>query len=226
MVEIQSFTTKEPIKLIGMEAGICYGSNTSDEDKNFKRGKGCINSNHGRTLEFPDVYMVIDGYSAKVIREFYTHIGGAPTRLQASTRYIDYTKDFHYIIPPKIEHDPGAARIYNDAVINIINAVTTLQNLGVEKEDASMLLPFAMQTKIVCKMNLRTLISMSRQRLCARAFWEYRKLFHEIMDALSKYSEEWSMVVDAMFYPKCEDYGYCPEAHGCGMNPPKKEVKE
>lgn len=62
--------------------------NTSDDKKNYKHGLSCIESEHGRTWEFPDVYAIIDGYSAKVVREWYTHVGGAPTRLQASTRLL------------------------------------------------------------------------------------------------------------------------------------------
>lgn len=55
-------------------------------------------------LEFPQIYLEISGYSARVIRELYTHISGAPTRLQASTRYIDYTNEgFDCIIPKSIE---------------------------------------------------------------------------------------------------------------------------
>ena len=78
-------TTKNPITLIGERAGICWGADISNKEKNYKRGLDCILSNHGRTLEYVNVEMIIDGYSARVIREWYTHIGGAPTRLQAST---------------------------------------------------------------------------------------------------------------------------------------------
>ena len=111
-VIIQSETTKNPITLIGQQAGICYGANTEDKERNYKRGLDCLSSNHGRTFEFPDVYMIIDGYSARVIREWYTHIGGAPTRLQASTRYINYQKGFDYITPPKVEKNAEALKIY------------------------------------------------------------------------------------------------------------------
>lgn len=53
--------------------------------------------------------MILDGYSARVIREWYTHIGGSPTRLQASTRYIDYEHGFDYVVPPSIEKDEAAS---------------------------------------------------------------------------------------------------------------------
>ena len=48
-----------------------------------------------------NVEMVLDGYSARVIREWYTHFGGSPTRLQASARYVDYN-NFAYVIPPAV----------------------------------------------------------------------------------------------------------------------------
>lgn len=80
-VIIHEETSKNPITLIGKEAGICYGSDVSNNEKNYKRGLELIKSGHGRTLEFPQVYMTLDEYSARTIREFYTHIAGGPTRL-------------------------------------------------------------------------------------------------------------------------------------------------
>lgn len=74
-VTITNDTTKEPIQMIGKYAGECWGADTTVPSKNFKRGINCLNSEHGRTWEFPDVYMTIEGYSARVIREWYTHIG-------------------------------------------------------------------------------------------------------------------------------------------------------
>ena len=68
-VIIQPHTTKNPITLIGEEAGICYGTDTTDPVKNYKRGKRCIEDGLGRVLEFPQVYMILDGYSARVMRE-------------------------------------------------------------------------------------------------------------------------------------------------------------
>ena len=93
-------TSEKPITLIGTRAGICWGADISDAAKNYKRGLDCIRSGHGRTFEYVNVEVVLDGYSARVIREWYTHIGGSPTRLQASTRYIDYGA-FAYVTPPK-----------------------------------------------------------------------------------------------------------------------------
>ena len=46
-----------------------------------------------------------------------------------------------------------------------------------------------------CKHNLRNLMDMSRQRMCSRAYHEYRALFSGLCRELSGYSEEWDYTV-------------------------------
>ena len=215
-------TVKDPISLIGRCAGVCWGGDIEDPVKNHKRGLSCITSNHGRTLEYPDIYAVLDGYSARVIREWYTHIGGAPTRLQASTRYIDYN-NFKYYTPPKIATDPKTCQIFDEAMSNIMSSYMALLDLGVTKEDAANILPLGMSTKIVDKRNVRNVMDMSRQRMCSRAYHEFRNLFHDYISALSEYSDEWKELCDLVMMPKCEALGYCPEAKSCGRLPKKTD---
>lgn len=159
--------------------------------------------------------MVIDGYSARTLREWYTHIGGAPTRLQASTRYIDYGK-FDYIMPKSVSKNKAAEKLYSETIETIKNNLQRLSELQIPREDIAMLLPLGMTTKVVDKRNLRNLIDMSRQRLCSRAYWEYRELFKDIEKALSEYSEEWKYIIETQMKPKCDALGYCPEKHSCG----------
>lgn len=208
-------TTKNPITLIGQRAGVCWGADVSDDAKNYKRGMDCIESGHGRTLEFVNVEMILDGYSARVIREWYTHIGGAPTRLQASTRYIDYG-DFDYVVPPSIKDKDALRSIYEEIMGDIMQAEQDLEKFGIPREDAAMLLPLGMTTRVVDKRNLRNLIDMSRQRMCERAYWEFRDLFDDIYKALWAYSGEWATICETQFHAKCEPMGRCPEKHGCG----------
>lgn len=221
-VTIQSHTTKTPITLIGEEAGICWGANTKNQERNYKRGLECLSNEHGRTFEFPDVYMIFDGYSARVIREWYTHIGGSPTRLQASTRYIDYEHGFDYVTPPSILNNRKAADIYTGIMADIAEGLKTLVELDIPKEDAALALPLGMTTKMVCKHNLRNLIDMSHQRMCSRAYHEYRALFQDVVNALRDYSDEWEYVVDTYFQPKCRYFGFCKERNTCGLMPRKE----
>ena len=224
-VIIQSETTLNPIFLMGQEAGICWGANVLDQQKNFNRGVDCLLSGHMRTAEFPQIYLVLDGYSARVIRELYTHIGGGPTRLQASTRYIDY-KNFDYITPPSIKNKEDALYYYEIAMSHLQTSMEELLTLGVPKEDVANLLPLGMTTKVVLRTNLRNLIDMSHQRLCTRAYWEFRRMMLDIINALREYSEEWKILIDEykVFQPKCDVCGFCTEKYSCGRQPRKSDL--
>lgn len=222
-VIILSETPKNPLSLIGKRAGVCWNADVSDDDKNIKRGIGCIEAGHGRTMEFVDVHMIIDGFSARVMREYYRHVGGLTPYLQASTRYIDY-KDFDVIRPASIERNKEALVEFNMAVKNLRKSLETLKILGVPNEDVANLLPLGMTTKCIEKRNLRNLVDMSHVRKCSRAYHEYRlELFPAIENALKDYSEQWAWIVDNLFKTKCEVYGYCDEKNSCGRMPRKED---
>ena len=59
-VVILSETCDEPLTFCGSLAGICWGSDASDHEKNFKRGVDCLTSGHMRVLEYPQIYMILD----------------------------------------------------------------------------------------------------------------------------------------------------------------------
>lgn len=213
-------TTIDPISLMGRRAGICLGKDITDSEKNYKRGLDCIKSNHGRVFEFVNIEAIIEGYSARVIREWYTHIGGSPTRLQSSTRYVNYD-NFEYIVPKTVQTEEQKTW-YNNAIDTISQTLKNLEESGVKREDAAMLLPLGMTTKIVDKRNVRSVISMAEQRMCSRAYWEYRELFNEYIKQLKLYSEEWTTLIPMVMKPKYETLGYCPEKYSCGRKSQKK----
>ena len=178
----------------------------------------CIKSGHGRSFEYVNVEMIIDDYSSRVMREYYTHIAGAPTRLQSSTRYIDYAnKGFDFVVPHKIRANSEALSLYCGVMDYINEQCAILENdYNIPKEDVANLLPLGMTTKIVDKRNLRSLVKMSHVRKCSRAYWEFQELFYDIENELSKISDEWKWIVDNLFVPKCEFYGKCTENNSCG----------
>lgn len=221
-VTILPETTKAPLSLMGKMSGICYGSDIEDEAKNYKRGKNCVEDGHGRVLEFAQVYMRLDGYSARVIREFYTHIGSAPTRLQASTRYINY-ENFEYVTPKSIEKNKDTKDMYKATMQTIAKCLDFLDNCNIPKEDAAMVLPLGMTTTVSIRDNARSLSNMSAQRLCSRAYWEYRQLMRDIINALSAYSSEWEELCNMTMKCKCDVSGYCLESKSCGKYPKKNE---
>lgn len=211
-----------PITSIGEVAGICWGADTKDKTKNYKRGIDCLKNNHGRVMEYTDIEVVIEGYSARVIRELYTHIIGT-SRLQASTRYVDYS-DFDYYTPVAIQKNEIAKDLYDNCMNTIKDTYSKLLDLGIKKEDVGGLLPLNSTTKIVLKINLRALIHMFNMRTCNRAYIEFRTLMKELKIELSKLSEEWKFLCDYCFVPKCIADGYCTETYSCNLMPSIEEV--
>lgn len=222
--------TPNPLQVIGKCAGICWNAPVDEPEKNIKRAKECIESNHGRVLEFPDMTVVIDGPSARMMRELYTHIGGGPTRLQSSTRYVN-EKDFKYYTPPSCQKD-GVKEIYEEAMQHDAEVYRKLIELGVPREDAANKLPLGMESKMVWKINLRALVNFFNRRLCTRALKEIREFATALKNTIAQVDEEWAWIAENLFVPSCEQYKYmnpalcfCAEKKGCGRHPYIKEWK-
>lgn len=205
--------------------GVCWAAPLDDAEKNRKRAISCIKAGHGRVLEYVDVEMVISGASARCLRELYTHIGGSPTRLQSSTRYVSEEQGFGYYIPPKIENNEELKPIYEEGMELIQKTYNSLMARKATKEDAANILPLGMESKMVWKINLRALINFMNRRLCTRALKEIRELSIEIKDRLAEKNEEWAWIAENLFVPTCEIYKYrnpnlvfCPEQQCCGKH--------
>lgn len=216
-------TTKDPLQLIGTTSAVCYNADISNKEKNIKRALDCIHSGHGRVLEWPNVEVIVEGFSAKMMREAMRHIVGTSV-LQASTRYIDYEKGFDVITPPSIESNNDAMEVWCKAMNDIKMAMGSLKALGIPKEDYTNLLPLAYQSKMIWKVNLRTLVNFMNMRLCSRAYWEIREFSNMLKKALMEYSPEWEIICKELFVPKCDAVGYCTEAKCCGRHKTKLEV--
>ena len=205
--------------------GVCWAAPLDDAEKNRKRAISCIKAGHGRVLEYVDVEMVISGASARCLRELYTHIGGSPTRLQSSTRYVSEEQGFGYYTPPKIENNEELKPIYEEGMELIQKTYNSLMARKATKEDAANILPLGMESKMVWKINLRALINFMNRRLCTRALKEIRDLSVEIKNQLAAKNEEWAWIADNLFVPTCEIYKYrnpnlvfCPEQQCCGKH--------
>lgn len=206
MIEILNYT-RMPLTVIGTNASYCYDTVLKDELHASRIAKHCINSGHGRNLEFADVTIKVT-CSARVARELYTHVGGSPTRVQASTRYITY-EDFNYVVPEGLTLEQSY--IYNICMKNIRDSYRELKELGLENDKTGYILPLAMETTFVWKGNIRTLENMFNQRLCYRALEEYRLLMIELKKKLAGLDEEWKWISNKLFIPKCIKDGFCIE---------------
>lgn len=224
MITILPQTDIHPLNTIGYCAGVCWNSPVDDSEKNIARAKSCIQSGHTRTAEYPDVFCVIQGYSARCIRELYTHIIGT-TRLQSSTRYVD-AKNMNVENEFYSPFADEARDVYKEGLEKVMETYQKLEDLGCPKEDAANILPLGMDTKIVWKINLRALMHFMNLRLCSRAYKEIRALSNELKAELKKLSSEWEWICDNLLLPKCEATGYCDEAKSCGRKITKAQMEE
>lgn len=215
MIKILDYT-KKPLTLMGEVASVCWDSRPSPQI-----GIDCIESGHGRVLEYIDVVVEISGYSIKTIRQLYTHIIGV-SRLEQSTRYVDCS-NFDFTIPNSIKNNPLAYKEYLEFMQYAQNKYEILRNLSIPKEDVANILPAGMCTKMVLKINGRALLHMAEMRLCQRAYWEFRKLIGELLEKIKELDDEWKKVV-SYATPRCVSLGYCEEKNSCNLMPAKKEV--
>lgn len=210
---------EQPLTKIGEVAGVCYG--TTNPKRFYNIGKTCIEQNHGRVMEFTNILFTFDGYSAKVIRELFRNKAGT-SELQASTRYIEYSKDFDYVVPHSVKANPEAFDVWERTINSICQGIVKLEELGIPNEDRTNLLPLAYATKGVYQINLRELLHVCRVRLCTSAYWEYRMFMQHLLNEIKEVSDEWRFIVENYCKPKCDFDGHCSEARvKCGRHPLK-----
>ena len=186
MIQILNTTTKQPISIIGHNAGVCYNSDIKDSVKNYNRGYKCIKEGHGEMVEYPIVSFIADGYSARLMRQMFRH--RVSTKSQSSTRYVNYD-NFNYYTPKSISDNELAFRIYTDTMEVIRKNYDRLINLYIDKEDVANILPLGMNTKVVFQCNLRELIHICNLRLCSRAYIEAQQLCKDLIEELRKYDD-------------------------------------
>ncbi len=220
-IKVLSYTNN-PLTTMGHMAGICYG--TTKENRYIGIAKRCLEEGHDRVSEFPTISLEIT-CSAKLAREVYTHIIGT-TRLQASTRYIDYSRGFKFITPPSILESTDREDVWNNAMDWILKSMQTLESMDVPVEDLTNLLPLAYETTFVMQINLRALIHMFHVRSCRCAYWEYRHLMDDLSLLIKGLGFEWNYIANNYFVPKCVPLGYCQEkTRCCGFRSIKTDAK-
>lgn len=221
MIKILNYTNN-PLTTMGEIAGICYDQTNPKRFANI--AKRCLSEGHGRVSEFADITLEIEGYSAKMVRELYTHIIGT-SRVQSSTRYIDYSKQFEYITPKLVKENNLAYLAWEDAMQTISKTMDKLKELGIPVEDYTNLLPLAYSTKMVLKINVRALIHFMNVRLCSCSYHEIQKFCRDLKLKLSVLDEEWKFIDENYFVAKCVANGYCDEeTRCCGRYVKKSEL--
>ncbi|MCR1972760.1 FAD-dependent thymidylate synthase [Clostridium sporogenes] len=226
-------------KLIASAAKLCYSSsgiedlqNNLDKEKVDKFLNMLMSYGHESPIEHVSFTFGIEGVSRSLTHQLVRHRIGSYS--QQSQRYVRL-EQFEYVIPPSVEKDEEAKKIYIETMKNCQKSYDNIANILKEKyindgvravdaekkaiEDARYVFPNACTSKIIVTMNARSLMNFFRHRCCNRAQWEIRELAEimlfevkEVAPTLFKYCG-----------PGCVN-GPCPEGKmSCGKI---KEVRE
>ncbi|MBZ2175214.1 FAD-dependent thymidylate synthase [Schnuerera sp. xch1] len=201
-------------KLIASAAKLCYSSvgiENIEENLNHKNTekflKMLMNLGHESPIEHVNFTFGVEGVSRTLTHQLVRH--RIASYSQQSQRYVKLDQ-FEYVIPPSIEEDKEAKKVFIDAMerdqqcyneitkILYDNHLKRLLSNGMDKkeaqqksekkaiEDARYVFPNACETKIVFTMNARSLLNFFRLRCCNRAQWEIRKLATEMLKLVKK----------------------------------------
>lgn len=178
--------TPNPIETIAKIASICYDS---DPQNYLGLVKHLYKNGHHSVFEHIYFTFKIEGISRACSHQLVRHRHCSFT--QRSQRYCS-EDGFSYVTPPTVsEH------IFDMDMGILHDWYVGYQEKGVPNEDARYLLPNACATELYLSCNLRELIHMANERLCARAQWEIRELMKEMVALVDPQ-------LKFMLVPKCK----------------------
>ncbi len=159
----------------------------------------CLHDGHHSVIEHVSVTLFIEGVSRSLSHQLVRH--RLASYSQKSQRYVTSKKMFDFVIPPEIEANEDARKLYVENMNDSFSAYMKIYNelyegyllQGMSKkdadkkaaEDARYVFPNAIATDLVMTVNLRELIHICNERMCKRAQWEIRELFHLIAKQVS-----------------------------------------
>ena len=186
--------------------------------------RGLVRSGHMSALEHAGFTFAVDGISRACSHQLVRH--RVASYSQQSQRYVRFTSDGDFVIPPSIAASSDAREVFLEAMENARKAYERLVELGLAEgranesvfEDARFVLPNAAETKIVVTMNARELRHFLQVRCCNRAQWEIRDLAWTLRGMLKEIAPN----LFAGTGPGCL-YGDCPEGKMTCGKPYKPE---
>ncbi len=201
--------TPEGEKLIASAAKLCYSAvgieeieEELTEESTEKFLDMLVDLGHESPIEHISFTFGVEGVSRTLSHQLVRH--RIASYSQQSQRYVKLD-NFEYIIPPSIEEDLEAKKIFIEAMEKDTEYYSKLVEILYKKhlnrylrdgiaekkakskaekeaiEDARYVFPNACETKIVFTMNARVLLNFFKLRTCNRAQWEIRELAIEML---------------------------------------------
>lgn len=178
---------ENPERAVATAARLCYapvGAKELMETMPAERVRSVLStilkSGHFSTLEHVSYTFAVDGVSRALTHQLVRH--RLASFNQQSQRYVKFTDGVDTIKPHTVEDNKDASRVFDEAIVQVIEGYEKLLDMGIPAEDARYLLPNAAETKIVITMNIRELLHFFSLRCCNRAQWEIREMAHRMLE--------------------------------------------
>ena len=155
--------------------------------------------------------VAITGLSTKAVSQLRTHAKRL-TFLSTSTQYSDYSGcDDNYVIPDGL--NPEQEKAMSEAYVTIQKAYEDLIANGVDKDEASYLLPQGLRKTLIISGNLDDWNYVMRTRLCHRNTKEVQYICHKILDEITfHFGEEFTVNM----FPSCVNSKCLEGKFSCG----------
>lgn len=179
--------TQNPMDVISLAAGTCYGKS----DSPHTRVANCVKLGHTSILEHAKFTLRIEGISRACSHQLVRH--RMASYCQQSQRYCKYDLEGNdwYVMPPDFVDNYDAQCWFDDRMTVMGAAYRHALKQGMKPEDARYLLPEATKTTVVMSMNARELLHFLDLRADKTAQWEIRDLAFAILTTLSAIDEQW-----------------------------------
>jgi len=181
--------TKNPDQICAAAAQSCYSEKGASElfekttdEKAKKMIKKVVGMGHLSVVEHAHFTFSVEGVSRALTHQLVRH--RIASYSQQSQRYVAMDRA-EYVLPPSIQADPAAKKLYKRAMDDAWKAYRELAS-KVDKEDARYLLPNACHTNITITMNARELWHFFSLRCCRRAQWEIRMMAWKMLGEAKK----------------------------------------
>lgn len=178
--------TTNPMDVIGIAAGMCYGK----PEPSPKRVRRCAKAGHMSVFEHASATFIVEGISRACLAQLTRHRIASYSVMSQRYCKVD-AGSLWYVTPPSVVGTDAESRFRaqtSDAMWSYQAAIEE----GMKPEDARYLLPEATKTSLVMTINARSLQNFLTLRLDSHAQWEIRELALEIERELMDWDEQWS----------------------------------
>lgn len=162
--------TTNPMDVIGIAAGMCYGK----PEPSPKRVRRCAEQGHMSVFEHASATLQIEGISRACLAQLTRH--RIASYSVTSQRYCKVDAgELWYVTPPSIQGTEDE-RLFRYRMYCCMDEYLYAIERGVKPEDARFLLPEGTKTSLVMTINARSLQNFLTLRLDSHAQWEIREL--------------------------------------------------